>query len=123
MSDAADEIPEEAIADGLPTMTAADAADHVGNDAIVLVSGFGGMRDYRGDISFDPRVPAAWDALTFRLTVRGTHVRVRCTHHEITITNLNGHDFECTVQGRPVQVPAGQTVVEELDERARVCMA
>ena len=88
-----------------------------------LVSGFGGMRDYRGDISFDPHVPAEWDALTFRLTVRGTLVRVRCTHDDITIVNLNGSDFECMVQGRPVQVPAGETVVEELDERARVCLA
>ena len=88
-----------------------------------LVSGFGGMRDYRGDISFDPRVPAEWGALTFRLTVRGTHFRVRCTHDDITIVNLNGDDFDCTVQGRPVRVPAGQTVVEALDERARVCIS
>ncbi|KAA0918813.1 glycoside hydrolase family 65 protein [Dietzia sp. ANT_WB102] len=88
-----------------------------------LVSGFGGMRDYRGDISFDPRVPAEWSGLTFRLTVRGTHVRVRCTHAEITIENLNGADFECTVQGRPVTVPAGQTMTFELDDRARVCVS
>ncbi|WP_291080389.1 glycoside hydrolase family 65 protein [Dietzia sp. UBA5065] len=86
-----------------------------------LVSGFGGMRDYRGDISFDPRVPAEWDALTFRLTVRGTHVRVRVTHEEITLVNLNGADFDCTVQGQPVLVPAGETVTLGLDERARAC--
>ena len=88
-----------------------------------LVSGFGGMRDYRGDISFDPRVPNEWGSLTFRLTVRGTHVRVHCTHHEVTIVNLNGGDFECTVQGRRVFVPSGETVVEELDDRARVCLS
>ena len=81
------------------------------------------MRDYRGDISFDPRVPAEWGAVTFRLTVRGTHVRVRCTHTEITIDNLNGADFECTVQGQPVTVPAGQTLTLELDERARACLS
>ena len=88
-----------------------------------LVSGFGGMRDYRGDISFDPRVPAQWGSLTFRMTVRGTHVRVRCDHHELTIANLNGADFECTVQGRDVHVPAGQTVTVGLDDRARVCLS
>ncbi|MBB1031205.1 glycoside hydrolase family 65 protein [Dietzia sp. SLG310A2-38A2] len=87
-----------------------------------LVSGFGGMRDYRGVISFDPRVPAEWGALTFRLTVRGTHVRVRCTHTEITIVNLNGADFSCTVQGEQVMVPAGQTRTLGLDERARACL-
>ncbi len=88
-----------------------------------LVSGFGGMRDYRGDISFDPRVPAAWDALTFRLTVRGTHVRVRVTHDELTIVNLDGEHFDCTVQGRQVRVPAGETATLELDERAGACRA
>ncbi|MCT2263311.1 glycoside hydrolase family 65 protein [Dietzia cinnamea] len=88
-----------------------------------LVSGFGGMRDYRGEISFDPRVPAQWGSLTFRMTVRGTHVRVRCDHHELTIANLNGADFECTVQGRDVHVPAGQTVTVGLDDRARVCLS
>ncbi|MCT1434763.1 glycoside hydrolase family 65 protein [Dietzia maris] len=87
-----------------------------------LVSGFGGMRDYRGEISFDPRVPAEWTGLTFRLTVRGTHVRVRCTHTEITIENLNGADFACSVQGQPVTVPAGRTMSMELDARARVCL-
>ncbi|WP_010540900.1 glycoside hydrolase family 65 protein [Dietzia alimentaria] len=88
-----------------------------------LVSGFGGMRDYSGDISFDPRVPAEWGALTFRLTVRGTHVKIRCTHTEIEIDNLNGADFACTVQGIPVMVPAGETVSTSLDDRARACLS
>lgn len=86
-----------------------------------LVSGFGGMRDYRGDISFDPRVPAEWGSLTFRLTVRGVHVRVRVTHEELTIVNLNGGGFSCTVQGEAVEVPSGETVTVSLDERAAAC--
>lgn len=38
-----DDYPEEAIADGLPVVTAEEAADHIGQEAIVLVSGFGGV--------------------------------------------------------------------------------
>ncbi len=87
-----------------------------------LVSGFGGMRDYRGSISFDPRVPAEWEGITFRLTVRGTLVKVRATHDRLTLTTLEGGTFTCTVQGRPVEVPATETVVVELDERAAVCL-
>lgn len=86
-----------------------------------LISGFGGMRDYRGDISFDPRVPAEWDGLTFRITVRGSQIKVRATHHELTLENVDGGDFDCTVQGQPVEVHEGETVTVELDERARVC--
>jgi succinyl-CoA:acetate CoA-transferase len=36
-------IPDDAIADGLPVITAEEAADQVGGEAIVLVSGFGGV--------------------------------------------------------------------------------
>ena len=32
-----------------------------------LVFGFGGMRDHDGGLSFDPRLPAAWPGLRFRL--------------------------------------------------------
>ena len=57
----------------------------------------------------------------YKRQVRGTHVRVRVTHEEITLVNLNGADFDCTVQGQPVLVPAGETVTLGLDERARAC--
>lgn len=38
-----DDIPDEAIADGLLVVTAEEAASHVGKEATVLMSGFGGV--------------------------------------------------------------------------------
>ena len=46
-----------------------------------LASGFGGFRDLgtrRCDRGLDPRLPDDWESLTFRLTLRGTRVRVSC---------------------------------------------
>ena len=44
-----------------------------------LVSGFGGFRDHNGRFTFDPRLPDGWERLSFRLTIRGTRVRVGVT--------------------------------------------
>ncbi|HSN11898.1 MAG TPA: glycosyl hydrolase family 65 protein, partial [Propionibacteriaceae bacterium] len=58
----------------------ADAGVHaasVGGVWSALVGGFGGMRDYGGTITFDPRLPDGWDYLSFPLTLRGSRVRVR----------------------------------------------
>ncbi|POH85118.1 family 65 glycosyl hydrolase, partial [Ralstonia pickettii] len=37
-----------------------------------LVSGFGGMRDHYGELSFDPRLPKDWPELAFALRWHGT---------------------------------------------------
>ena len=44
-----------------------------------LAYGFGGMRDYNGVVTFDPRLPESWEGLTFRITLRGTRIRVDLT--------------------------------------------
>ncbi len=41
-----------------------------------LVYGFGGLRDQGDMLTFDPRLPESWPSLAFRLTQRGTRVKV-----------------------------------------------
>ena len=41
-----------------------------------LAYGFGGMRDYNGVITFDPRLPETWERLTFQITLQGSRIRV-----------------------------------------------
>ena len=50
-----------------------------------LAFGFGGMRDHGGRISFDPRLPESWEALTFRITLRGSRIRVDLTADAIYV--------------------------------------
>ena len=76
-----------------------------------LVNGFGGMRDHDGRLSFDPRLPDGWQTLTFRVTWRGTRVRVT-----LTPTSL-AFDVEAGELPVPVFV---QGTTYAVDERERV---
>ncbi|MDR0945875.1 MAG: hypothetical protein LBM66_06920 [Bifidobacteriaceae bacterium] len=80
-----------------------------------LVFGFGGMRDYDGQISFDPRLPDTWEALTFRVTLRGTRIRCELDHETMSFTVEDGEAADFTVRGAPVHVEAGQPVTVDLE--------
>jgi alpha,alpha-trehalose phosphorylase len=51
-----------------------------------LVSGFGGMRDYGGALSFDPRLPVSWPTLRYRLAWQGSRLVVEVTAARLRIT-------------------------------------
>ena len=70
-----------------------------------LVCGFGGMRDRGGRLTFDPRLPDAFDQLTFSLVWRGSRVRVRLAEDAMTFTVVAG------TGGVPVSVRGSEHVV------------
>ena len=43
---------------------------------LALVAGFGGLRDFDGDVHFAPRLPQGWPGLRFRVEVRGQRIEV-----------------------------------------------
>ncbi len=67
--------------------------------------GFGGMRDRGGRLTFDPRLPDAFDQLTFSLVWRGSRVRVRLAEDAMTFTVVAG------TGGVPVSVRGSEHVV------------
>jgi alpha,alpha-trehalose phosphorylase len=84
---------------------------HVANAGGVwnaLVSGFGGLRDYNSELSFDPRLPLEWPSLTFRFTVRGTRVRARLTHDQYEFVVEDGEQATFSVRGQRLTVRAGE---------------
>ena len=93
----------------------ADAGVHVASLGGVwnaLVGGFGGMRDYLGVWSFDPRLPKDWDALTFRMTLHGNRLLVRVESGSITFTLETGDAESVTVlvQGNEIVIGRGAPV-------------
>ncbi|MFV0406918.1 MAG: glycoside hydrolase family 65 protein [Propioniciclava sp.] len=77
-----------------------------------LVFGFAGLREVDGHLAFDPRLPEAWEGLTFPLSVRGSRFRVRLANDAITFTLTDGGPVHVAVRGRrvtigeqPVRVP------------------
>ena len=65
---------------------------------MALVFGFGGLRDHGGRISFDPRLPAEWSHLRYRIGVRGRHLAVTVDHEAISF-ELDGDPIEVSVRG------------------------
>ena len=81
-----------------------------------LVYGFGGMRDYKGKITFDPRLPEEWPELIFRITLQGSRIRVNLTADAMMFTVEEGAGASLTVRDHhftvsadtPVTVPLGR---------------
>jgi alpha,alpha-trehalose phosphorylase len=80
-----------------------------------LVHGFGGMRDHNGTIAFDPRLPVGWEGLTFRITLRGTRLRVDLRQESITFTVESGSGSIVHVRGEKVTLTKEAPVTVPLD--------
>ncbi len=64
-----------------------------------LVYGFGGMRDAGGHLTFDPRLPADWPELRFRVRWQGSRLVVVVRQDALEIEMLSGDDVELSVRG------------------------
>jgi alpha,alpha-trehalose phosphorylase len=81
-----------------------------------LVNGFGGMRDHGGRLRFDPRLPDGWDSLTYRITWRGTRMRVTLTACELRLEVEQGEmPVPVEVRGESHAVYPDGPVVVALD--------
>jgi alpha,alpha-trehalose phosphorylase len=85
-----------------------------------LVYGFGGMRDWRGRYTFDPRLPEEWERLEFRMTLRRSRIRVEVRRSTITFTLEEGDGAEVEVRGRPVVIRPGEPTVVALEGQGPV---
>jgi len=81
-----------------------------------LVSGFGGMRDHDGVLSFDPRLPAAWPMLRYRLIWHGTRILVELTRDSMRVAVIDGENpVSFLVRGRGYTVTADADVEIQLN--------
>jgi alpha,alpha-trehalose phosphorylase len=88
-----------------------------------LVSGFGGFRDNGSDNGdrqwqIDPRLPASWECLVYRITLRGTRVRVTVRTDELELYVEDGTGpLTFDVRGEQVVVKEGPAVVVPLEHQ------
>jgi alpha,alpha-trehalose phosphorylase len=80
-----------------------------------LVFGFGGMRDHGGVITFDPRLPESWTALTFRVTIRDTRMLVTVRPDSLDFAVEVGSTVTVSVRGKQVTVTKESPVTVPLD--------
>jgi alpha,alpha-trehalose phosphorylase len=82
----------------------------MGGTWMVCVYGFAGMRDYGGEIRFDPKIPKYLEELRFPLLIRGHRLRVPMTRHEASYLLEEGRNFEISHQGQKIQLKQGQPI-------------
>jgi alpha,alpha-trehalose phosphorylase len=77
------------------------------------VAGFGGMRDYGGELTFAPRLPARLGRLAFRLMFRGRRLTVEVTKEATTYTLVDGEPLEISHHGEALTVSQEQPVMRD----------
>ena len=78
------------------------------------MAGFGGMRDHDGRLTFAPRLPPWLERLAFRLTFRGSLLKVEVTAGQATYDVLEGPPLELAHHGEVVTVFPGDVLTLEL---------
>ncbi|MFC4107744.1 glycoside hydrolase family 65 protein [Micromonospora zhanjiangensis] len=99
---------------------------HIASSAGVwssLVFGFGGVRDFDGDLSFEPALPRLWDSLSFSLRFRHRQVRVQLTRDEERYLIDEGEPLEITVRGKQHLLSPGTPLVIRQVPRPRLRQA
>jgi alpha,alpha-trehalose phosphorylase len=117
----ASEIGEEAAAcEYLNHAVLVDLADVAGNvgDGVhiasaagswmALVFGFGGVRDFDGQLTIDPRLPQRFRALGFSLRFHDRQLRVRLTHDEESYSMHEGEPLAIVIRGQRHLLTVGE---------------
>ena len=82
-----------------------------GGTWLALVAGFGGLRDFDGEVRFAPRLPAEWSGLRFQIEVRGQRIEVDMKHAATTYRLLEGAGLMIEHFGEPVRLRPGVPVL------------
>ncbi len=86
----------------------------MGGTWMVLVYGYGGLRDYNGRLSFHPRLPKNIKRLHFPLTIRGQRLEVDIDHQSATYLLRQGTQLALEHQGQDIHLYEGIPVSVEL---------
>lgn len=82
-----------------------------------LVHGFGGMRHHGDELTFAPRLPMTWPSLTFRVTLRGTRLRVTVRQETMDLAVEEGEEITVAVLGSRVTVTSAHPVTVALADQ------
>ncbi len=82
-----------------------------------LVYGFGGMRHHGEELTFAPRLPMSWPSLTFRVTLRGTRLKVTVRQETMDLAVEEGEEITVAVLGSRVTVTSAHPVTVALEDQ------
>jgi len=77
---------------------------------MALVYGFGGMRDYQGELDFHPRLPSIWSRLRFPVSWRGRRIEVDLRPGRVVYRLLEGESVILHHEGEPIELRPDEPV-------------
>jgi len=80
---------------------------------MALTYGFGGMRDYDGELAFHPRLPSDWSRLRFPLSWRDRRIEVDVRPGEVYYRLLEGEALTLKHEGKPFELAPESPVVKK----------
>lgn len=69
-----------------------------------VIQGFGGMRNYNDELSFNPIIPKEWTSYAFKVKYRGAILEIYKSHKEVKITNLSDKKITLLLNGEKLNV-------------------
>ena len=87
----------------------------MGGTWMVCVYGFAGMRDYNGNLLFNPRLPKNLERLRFHVTVRGQVLEVDVKQEEVIYHLLKGSELVIKHRNREIKLSVGVPVTKRLE--------
>ncbi|MEL7245002.1 MAG: glycosyl hydrolase family 65 protein [Cyanobacteria bacterium J06573_2] len=79
----------------------------MGGSWMVMVYGFAGMKDYNGNLSFNPRLPKGIKRLHFPLTIRSQRLEVDIREEEVTYLLKEGSELKIKHQDEEIILKVG----------------
>jgi alpha,alpha-trehalose phosphorylase len=83
---------------------------------IAVVAGFGGFRDYGGQLLFSPRLPEELTSICFRVAEGEAVLEVTATHSDATYELIAGAEVTVRHYGKPLTIRDGEPITESLPE-------
>lgn len=82
----------------------------MGGSWMVMVYGFAGMRDYNGNLSFNPRLPEGTNRLHFPLTIHNQRLEVDIRQEEVIYLLSEGSELTIKHKGEEIVLTVGVPV-------------
>jgi len=86
----------------------------MGGTWMSVIYGFGGMMIREGLLSFEPHLPAKWEALSFKILYRGRTLKIHIDKKQASIKNLIGESVELFLAGKKVLLEKSTSVIADL---------
>ena len=92
----------------------------IGGTWMAIVYGLAGMRDYKGEIFFDPRpLPGKLQRIRFPLMVRGQILEVHMDRDHVTYSLREGEGLEIRHKGEEIRVTTNASITRPLKSKPR----